>query len=80
MHTLPSREKMPLTESIFIAAQKLIFTSRVVTGTAPNARKGEPESDSVMSMKLSADEVCLKKGGTAATTRPFSQGAGFFVF
>lgn len=28
-------------------------------------------------MKLSADEVCLKKGGTAATTRPFSQGAGF---
>nr|WGD66173.1 hypothetical protein P5646_10715 [Bacillus velezensis] len=32
MHTLPSREKMPLTESIFIAAQKLIFTSRVVTG------------------------------------------------
>lgn len=36
------------------------FASRVVTGTAHLARKGEPESDSVMSMKLTTASVCLK--------------------
>ncbi|AEP91864.1 hypothetical protein I33_2920 [Bacillus subtilis subsp. subtilis str. RO-NN-1] len=50
---------MPLTESIFNAAGNWLHLLSCRRDRA-HARKGEPESDSVMSMKLTTASVCLK--------------------